>query len=106
MFGDDVRAADVLIALPAAEAAADALRLAAELRAGGLRVDGFPHAAKLGPQFELAERKGIPFAVVADPEKLRAGTLEVRELASRQSAAVARPQLAAWLRARLASPRS
>lgn len=106
MFGDGLRAADVLIALPAAEAAADALRLAAELRAGGLRVDGFPHAAKLGPQFELAERKGIPFAVVADPEKLRAGTLEVRELASRQSAAVARPQLAAWLRARLASPRS
>lgn len=105
MFAAAARAADVLIALPVAAAAADALRLAAELRDAGLRVDGFPHAAKLGPQFELAERKGIPFAVVADPEKLGTGTLEVRELATRQSAAVARPQLAAWLRTRL-SPRS
>jgi histidyl-tRNA synthetase len=105
MFGDGARAADVLVAVPATEATADALRLAAELRAGELRVDGFPHAGKLGPQFELAERKGIPFAVVADPEKLRAGTLEVRQLASRQSAMVARTELIAWLRTRLVSPR-
>jgi histidyl-tRNA synthetase len=103
MFGDGGRAADVLIAVPSAEASAEALRLAAELRAGGLRVDGFPHAARLGTQFELAERKAIPFAVVADPEKLRAGMPEVRDLASRQSTAVARSELVAWLRARLSS---
>ncbi len=106
MFAGAARAADVLIALPEAGAAADALGLAAELRATGLRVDAFPHAAKLGTQYALAERKGIPFAVIADPEKLRAGTLEVRDLAIRQSAAVARPELAAWLRARLAAPRT
>src|SRR5262245_34101594 len=105
MFGAGARAADVLVAVPSAEASAEALRLAAELRAGGLRVDGFPHAAKLGTQFELAERKAIPFAVVADPKKLRAGMPEVRDLTSRQSTAVARPELVAWLRARLPSSR-
>src|SRR5262245_6305490 len=106
MFGDDARAADVLIAVTADAAAGDALRLAAELRDAGLAVDGFPHAGKLGPQFELGQRKGIPFAVVADPEALRAGELEVRDLASRQSTRLARAELAAWLRARTGQVKS
>lgn len=101
LFDAAARAADVMIALPpAADAAADALRLAAELRAAGLRVDALPHGSKRGVQFELAERKGIPFAIFADPEALRAGTLEVRDLARRASTPVPRIDLAAWLRAR------
>ena len=60
-----------------------------------------PHAGRLGPQFELGQRKGIGFAVVADPDALRAGTLEVRDLTTRQSARVPRGELAAWLRGRL-----
>ena len=101
MFAGDTRAADVLIALTDDAAAGDALRLAVELRASGLAVDGSPHAGKLGPQFELGQRKGIGFAVVCDPEALRAGTLEVRDLATRQSARVPRAELPAWVRARL-----
>src|SRR5262249_43814192 len=101
MFAADSRAADVLIALPAAEAAAGALCLGTELRAAGLRVDVFPHAAKIGAQFELAERKGIPFALVADPARLEAGALEVRDLRARQSTQVERGELAAWLRSRI-----
>ena len=100
LVGGASRAADVLIALPSPEVAADALRLAVELREAGVRVDVFPHAAKLGAQFELADRKGIPYAIVADAEKLRAGTLEVRDLAARRSTSVARPALASWLRSR------
>ena len=106
MFGDDTRAADVLIAVTADAAAGDALRLAAELRDAGLAVDGFPHAGKLGPQFELGQRKGIPFAVVADPGALRTGELEVRDLATRQSTRLARAKLAAWLRARTGQVKS
>jgi histidyl-tRNA synthetase len=87
--------------VPSTAVAGEALRLAADLRAAGLRVDGYPNAGRLGSQFELAERKGIPFAIVADPEKLRSGTLEVRDLAARQNTPVPRPELAAWLRARL-----
>jgi histidyl-tRNA synthetase len=103
MFAAAGRAADVLIAVPVAEALGDAIRLAAELRATGLGVDSFPQPGKLGPQFELAQRKDIPFAVVADPGRIAAGTLEVRDLATRQSAQVPRAELAAWLRDRLAS---
>jgi histidyl-tRNA synthetase len=102
LLGGTSRAADVLVAVPIAEATAGAIRLAADLRASGLRVDVFPHAAKLGAQFELAERKGIPYAIVADPEKLRTGALEVRDLAARQSTPVARDAVADWVRKKLA----
>jgi histidyl-tRNA synthetase len=105
MFAAAARAADVLVAVPVAAALADAIRLAAELRATGLRVDAFPQPGKLGPQFELAQRKDIPFAVVADHGRIAAGTLEVRDLATRQSEQVARAELVAWLRDRLASAR-
>ena len=101
LFTSDTRGADVLVAISTPDVVADALRLATELRAAGLRVDVFPHAAKLGAQFDLAERKRIPYAIVADAQKLSADTLEVRELATRQSTPVARAELAAWLRGRL-----
>jgi histidyl-tRNA synthetase len=100
LFGGARRAADVLIALPSDDVAAEALRLASELRAAGVRVDVFPHAAKLGAQYEVAERKRIPFTIVADAEKLRADALDVRELATRTNVAVPRAGLAAWLRER------
>jgi histidyl-tRNA synthetase len=103
LFAAASRGADVLIAVPVAEVTGAAIRLAVELRAGGLRVDVFPHAAKLGAQFELAERKAIPYAIVADAAKLEAGMLEVRDLAARHSTAMARGDVVGWLRERLAA---
>jgi histidyl-tRNA synthetase len=101
LFAEVGGAADVLVALASGDVAGDALRLAAGLRDTGLRVDVFPHATKLGAQFEMAERKGIRFAIVADAAALGAGTLEVRDLAARKNTPVPRTELGAWLRARL-----
>ena len=47
-------AADVLVTLFDEEGVADALRLAGELRAAGLRVEVYPEADKLGKQFKYA----------------------------------------------------
>jgi len=102
LFGGAQRAADVLIVLVSDDVAGEALRLAAELRAAGVRVDVFPHAAKLAAQYEVAERKRIPYAIVADAERLRADPIEVRELAARANARVPRTELSAWLLARRA----
>jgi histidyl-tRNA synthetase len=101
LFASAARAADVLVALASGDVAGDALRLAATLRESGIRVDVFPHATKLGAQFELAERKGIPFAIVADAAALAGGTVEVRDLAARRNTPVARADLPTWLRTRL-----
>jgi histidyl-tRNA synthetase len=98
MFEASARAADVLVAVPSPEASAFALTLGGELRSAGLAVDVFPGFSKLGAQYELAERKGIPFAVLAEPA---APELSVRELATRQNAALARDQVPSWIRQRL-----
>jgi histidyl-tRNA synthetase len=103
LFTGTSRAADVLIALTSGDVAGPAIRLASELRDAGLRVDVFPHATKLVAQLELAERKNIPFAIVADADRLRDGTVEIRDLSTRQSTPVARTEAAAWLKARLGS---
>jgi histidyl-tRNA synthetase len=100
LFKGAQRAADVLIVVPVPDVTAAALRLASELRAQKLRVDVSSYAGKLGAQFDLADRKGIPYAIVADAEKLRTNTLEIRDLATRQNEAMPREQLAEWLRRR------
>ena len=48
MFGDVETAADVMVGLWSEELAVEALSLARDLRAGGLRVDLFPEADKVG----------------------------------------------------------
>lgn len=98
MFDASPRAADVLVAVPSQEASGFALTLGRDLRSEGLAVDVFPGAAKLGSQYELAERKGIPFAILADPS---ARELSVRVLATRQNTALARSEVGAWIRQQL-----
>jgi histidyl-tRNA synthetase len=65
-------------------------------------VDVFPGAPKLSAQYELAERKGIPFAVLADP---KAAEISVRDLSTRQNTALPRSELGVWIRGRLGSPK-
>jgi histidyl-tRNA synthetase len=103
MFGSASRAADVLVVVPSADAAAEALKLGAELRAAGLRADVYPNAGKPVPQYELAQKKAIPYAILADAEKLKTGTLEIRDLATRQNTPMPRAELAQWLKAKLNS---
>jgi histidyl-tRNA synthetase len=101
MLTGNTGAADVLIAVPSPDAGRAAIELALPLRKAGLRVDVFPGAGKLGAQYELAEKKRIQWAVIADPAKIASGSVDVRSLAARQNDTVAIPALAGWLSARL-----
>ncbi|HEY0705332.1 MAG TPA: histidine--tRNA ligase [Polyangia bacterium] len=101
MLTGNAGAADVLIAVPSPEAGRAAIELAMPLRQAGLRVDVFPGAGKLVTQYELAEKKRIQWAVIADPAKIAAGAVEVRSMAARKNESVAVPELAGWLTARL-----
>jgi histidyl-tRNA synthetase len=97
MFGTVSRGADVLLACPAEAAASRAVaELAAELRAQGLQADLFPGAAKPQKLFEYAEKKAIPFAIM-NPSGAD-GMVEIRTLAKRENAKVARAELAAWVK--------
>jgi len=86
--------ADVLVANFDADAVADALALAAELRRGhagtGLAVELYPDVDKLGKQFKYAAERGIPFVAVAGSEERQAGQVTLKALASGTQATVAR----------------
>jgi histidyl-tRNA synthetase len=76
---------------------ADALRLAGELRARGLRVDVYPDADKLAKQFKYASARGIRFVTVVGSDERTAGQVTVKNMQTGEQSAVARAEVAAWL---------
>ncbi|MEP7117570.1 MAG: ATP phosphoribosyltransferase regulatory subunit, partial [Acidobacteriota bacterium] len=93
--------ADVLVANFDADAVAEALVLAAELRHGHdgtrLAVEVYPDVDKLGRQFKYASERGIPFVAVCGSEERQAGQVTLKALASGTQAAVARSGAAAHI---------
>ena len=95
-------AVDVMVMLWNDEGRGDALALASELRRGGLRVDVYPEADKLGKQFKYASSRHVPFvAILGDDERAR-GEVAVKDLRSAAQVPVPRAQVAAFIRGRLA----
>jgi histidyl-tRNA synthetase len=84
MFPDSVvrGTVDVMVTLWNEASRADALTLAGELRAAGLRVDVYPEADKLGKQFKYASGRNVPFvAIVGDDERAQ-GRVSIKDLRS------------------------
>jgi histidyl-tRNA synthetase len=82
-----------------AEHDGDSLRLAAELRAAGLDVEAWLGApGKLGKQFQYADSRGIPFAIVLGPEELAEGVVAMKNLGTGEQVRVPRAALVEALR--------
>ena len=95
-------AVDVMVTLWNDEGRGDALALASELRRGGLRVEVYPEADKLGKQFKYASSRHVPLvAILGDDERAR-GEVAVKDLRSAEQVPVPRAQVAAYIRGRLA----
>ena len=94
--------ADVLATIWNADTAGDTLALARLLRSGGLRVEVYPEADKLGKQMKYAASRGIPFAVIVGDDERAAGTVMVKDLRSGTQQPVPRNETAGWIRDRLA----
>ncbi len=92
---------DVLVAMWSDDARGEALRLAGELRAGGLRADVYPDSDKLGKQLKYASARGVPFvAVLGDDERAR-GQVGVKDMRTGTQEPVARAEAGSFIRARL-----
>src|SRR4051812_24698162 len=65
--------ADVMVAIWNKESVGESIKLARELRAGGLSVDLYPEADKLGKQFKYASSVGVPFVAVIGEEEQAQG---------------------------------
>jgi histidyl-tRNA synthetase len=91
---------DVLVTVWNADRRADALALAGELRAGGLNVEVYPEADKLGKQFKYASGRNVPFvAIVGDDERER-GEVAIKDLRTGEQTSVARLDAARFVSAR------
>jgi histidyl-tRNA synthetase len=85
MLGKATTPADVFIPYFEADRLHDYLRLAAELRAAGLRVELYPEPKKLGQQLKYADRRGFPIALIAGQREFEAGVCQIKQLATAQS---------------------
>jgi len=98
-------AADVMISLWSADSRADALTLAGELRRGGLRVDVYPEADKLGKQFKYASSRGFGYVTVVGDDERRAGTVTIKDMTTGHQDSVARALAADHIRQRMTNAR-
>ncbi|MBI1281176.1 MAG: histidine--tRNA ligase [Anaerolineaceae bacterium] len=57
-----------------------AAKLAADLRAGGVRTELYMQDRALGKQFEYANKKGIPMVAIQGPEEISAGVVKLKRL--------------------------
>jgi histidyl-tRNA synthetase len=90
--------ADVMVTIWNADKIADAIQLAGELRASGLRVDVYPEADKIGKQFKYADSRRIPFVAVVGDEEAASGKVAVKNLSSGEQHVVPRAQVAAFIK--------
>ena len=86
--------ADVMVTMWNPERASDAIRLAGELRAAGLRVDVYPDADKIGKQFKYADARGIRFVTVVGDDEAARTEVAVKNLATGEQQLVARGDVA------------
>jgi histidyl-tRNA synthetase len=95
MFPDDLQAnsADVMITLWNEESKGESLKLAAELRAEGLRVLVYPEADKLGKQFKYADSINIPFVCILGENEVAENKVSVKNLKTGEQETVSRNEI-------------
>ena len=105
MFPADVlrAGADVLATVWNAEALSDTLALAQVLRAGGVRVEVYPDADKIGKQMKYASSRGVRFATIVGDDERAAETVMVKDLTTGEQTPVPRGEAATWIKGRLQS---
>lgn len=58
------------------------LKAIKELRAAGIQVELYPDAVKVGKQFQYADKRNIPFAVIVGGTELEQGNFSLKNLSS------------------------
>ena len=100
MFPSSVEqaSADLLVTLFDETTIPEALKLAAQLRGEGLRVEVYPEHDKLGKQMKYASTKGIPFAAILGADELAQNVVAIKNMGSGQQASVPRAEVPAFLK--------
>ena len=87
-------AADAMVTLFEGEPIEEALRLAAELRSAGLRVDVYPEPDKLGKQFKYAGTRGVKVVLVMGGDERARHEVTVKNMDTGEQASLPRLDVA------------
>jgi len=98
--------ADVLVTVFDAGSMPDALKLSADLRSAGLRVELYPEPDKLGKQMKYAASRQIPFAAILGSDELARGEVTIKDLTAGTQQSIARAGVAKQIGSRIADPGS
>jgi histidyl-tRNA synthetase len=85
--------ADVMVAVWSDEAAGESLKLAGELRSGGLRVTVYPEPDKVGKQMKYADAIKVPFVCILGESEIAQAKVTLRNMRSGEQETVLRSQL-------------
>jgi len=69
----------------AADRLCDYLRFAAELRRGGVGVEFYPEAKKLGQQLKYADKRGFRWAIIIGEDEWISGNCQIKDLRTGES---------------------
>ncbi|NDJ59680.1 MAG: histidine--tRNA ligase [Chloroflexi bacterium] len=86
------------------ETRAHSARLAAELRAGGVRTELYMQDKTVGKQLNQADKKGIPVVVLLGPDEIAADQVKLKRLRDGHEVVTARAQAAAAVQELIALP--
>lgn len=92
---------DILVGLFNAEMIVQSQQLARHLRSAGLKVETVLKPQKLGKQFELADKRGIPLVVLQGPDEALLEEVSVKDLRTGAQVNVAMENLVDWLQQNL-----
>jgi len=100
MFPPAVRTSgpDILVTIFDEASMPDSLRLAAEIRDAGLRVEVYPEADKLGKQFKYASTRDAAFVGILGPDERARGEVTIKNMKTGQQETVSRASVAERLR--------
>ena len=65
-----------------------AMKAVSKLRHAGIKAEMYPDAAKLGKQFQHADKRGIPFAVMAGDQEMAGNRFTLKDLATGEQKSV------------------
>lgn len=85
--------ADLMVTMPGEEHAAESLKLAAELRAVGLRVTVYPEPDKLGKQIKYADSIKVPYVCVLGETEIAEGKVTVKNMTTGDQQTVLRHEV-------------
>jgi histidyl-tRNA synthetase len=93
---------DILVGLFDAEMLVQNQQLARHLRSAGFKVESVLKQQKLGKQFELADKRGIPLVVLQGPDEALLEQVSVKDLRTGAQENVHMENLIDWLQTQLA----